>query len=96
MSVSRFPCYKPLRDSYSSKNNKGVESEKTRKETKRYKRIHLVGKIADIMMGKITMQKYVDPGSPIVKTHINGVEIPNTLIDLGAAINIMSRQTMDS
>jgi hypothetical protein len=47
------------------------------------------------MMGKITMQKYVDPGSPIVKTHINGVEIPNTLIDLGAAINIMSRQTMD-
>ncbi|MCY6524828.1 hypothetical protein, partial [Actinobacillus pleuropneumoniae] len=41
------------------------------------------------------MQKYVDPGSPIVKTHINGVEIPNTLIDLGVAINIMSRQTMD-
>eukprot|EP00253_Pinus_taeda_P021297 PITA_21297 len=41
------------------------------------------------------MQKYVDPCSPIVKTHINGVEIPNTLIDLGAAINIMSRQTME-
>ena len=59
------------------------------------RRIHLVGEIADIMMGKITMQKYVDPGSPIVKTHINGVEIPNTLIDLGAAINIMSRQTME-
>eukprot|EP00253_Pinus_taeda_P004646 PITA_04646 len=59
------------------------------------RRIHLVGKIADIMMGKITMQKYVDLGSPIVKTHINGVEIPNTLIDLGAAINIMSGQTME-
>jgi len=55
------------------------------------RRIHLVGKIADIMMGKITMQKYIDPGSPIVRTHINGIEIPNTLIDLGAAINIMSR-----
>eukprot|EP00253_Pinus_taeda_P003091 PITA_03091 len=41
------------------------------------------------------MQKYVDPGSPIVKTHINGVETPNTLIDLEAAINIMSRQTME-
>eukprot|EP00253_Pinus_taeda_P019757 PITA_19757 len=41
------------------------------------------------------MQKYVDPGSPIFKTHINGVEIPNTLIDLGATINIMSRQTME-
>eukprot|EP00253_Pinus_taeda_P010530 PITA_10530 len=41
------------------------------------------------------MQKYVDLGSPIVKTHINRVEMPNTLIDLGAAINIMSRQTME-
>eukprot|EP00253_Pinus_taeda_P023379 PITA_23379 len=41
------------------------------------------------------MEKYVDPGSPIVKTHINGIEIPNTLIDLGNAINIMSRQTME-
>eukprot|EP00253_Pinus_taeda_P034423 PITA_34423 len=47
------------------------------------------------MMGKIAMQKYVDPGIPIVKTHINGIEIPNTLIDLGEAINIMSRQTME-
>eukprot|EP00253_Pinus_taeda_P035741 PITA_35741 len=47
------------------------------------------------MMGQITMQKYVDLGSLIVKTHINGIEIPNTLIDLGAAINIMSRQTME-
>jgi len=47
------------------------------------------------MMGKKTIQKYLDSGSPIVKTHINGVEIPNTLIDLGAAINIMSKQTMN-
>ena len=47
------------------------------------------------MMGKITMQKYVDPGSPIVKKHINGIEIPNRLIELGAVINIMSRQTME-
>eukprot|EP00253_Pinus_taeda_P034750 PITA_34750 len=59
------------------------------------RKIHMVGKNADIMMGKVTMQKYVDPGSPIVKTTINGVEIPNTLIDLGAAIKIMSRQTME-
>eukprot|EP00253_Pinus_taeda_P013839 PITA_13839 len=59
------------------------------------RKIHLVGKIANIMMGKVSMQKYVDPGSPIVKTTINGVEIPNTLIDLGAAINIISRQTME-
>lgn len=41
------------------------------------------------------MQKYVYPGIPIVKTHINGIEIPNTLIDIGATIDIMSRQTME-
>jgi len=59
------------------------------------RRIHLVGKIVDIMMGKIAMQNNVDLGSPIFKTHINGIEIPNTLIDLGATTNIMSRQTME-
>ena len=48
------------------------------------------------MMGNLTIQKYLDPGSPIVKIHINGTEIPNTLIDLGAAINIMSKQVMDT
>ena len=65
------------------------------RKTKEVKRIHLAGRITDIMMGKFSIQKYVDPGSPIVKTHINGVEIPNTLINLGAAINIMSKQTME-
>ena len=47
------------------------------------------------MMGKIVIPKYLDPGNPVVKIHINGIEIQNTLIDLGAAINIMSRQIMD-
>ena len=47
------------------------------------------------MMGKFSIQKYLDPGSPVVKTHINGVEIPNTLIDLGVAISIMRKQTME-
>jgi len=48
------------------------------------------------MMGKTTIQKYLDLGSPIVKIHINGIEIPNTLIDLGSTINIMSKYVMDS
>lgn len=30
-----------------------------------------------------------------MKTYINGVEIPNTLIYLGIAIKIMSKQTME-
>jgi len=47
-------------------------------------------------MRKSTIQKYLDPRIPIVKIHINGTEIPNTLIDLGTAINIMSKQVMDT
>lgn len=47
------------------------------------------------MMGNISIQMYVDLGSSVVKTYINEVEIMNTLIDLGAAINIMSKQTME-
>ena len=74
---------------------KELSIKKPGRKEKETKRIHLVGKITDIVMGKIGIQKYLDPGSPIVKTYINGVEIPNTLIDLGATINIMSKQTME-
>ena len=37
---------------------------------------------------------YLDPGSPVVNVHINGIIIPHTLIDLGAAINVMTKDTM--
>jgi hypothetical protein len=47
------------------------------------------------MSGIIYMQKHVDPGSPIVKKHINNVAIENRLIDLGATINVMEKGTMD-
>ena len=47
-------------------------------------------------MGKTKIQNYLDLGSPIVKLHINGTEIPNALIDLGSPINIMSKQVMDT
>jgi hypothetical protein len=36
-----------------------------------------------------------DPDSPIVKIHINNVAITNTLIYLGATINVMKKGTMD-
>ena len=43
------------------------------RKIKEIKRIQLVGKIADIMMGKIDIPKYLDLGNPVVKTHINGI-----------------------
>jgi hypothetical protein len=41
------------------------------------------------------MVKYVDLGSPIVNFHINNIPIINSLIDLGVAINVMTKKTME-
>lgn len=79
-----------------AKTIKELSTQRSGRRRKYIKRIQLVGKFADIMMGKTTIQKYLDSGSPIVKIHINGIEIPNTLIDLGAAIKITSKQVMDT
>jgi hypothetical protein len=38
--------------------------------------------------------KYNDPGNPIVTIEINGISLPNALIDLGATINVMPFDTM--
>ena len=46
------------------------------------------------MTNTISMKKYVDPGIPRVTTIINNTHMPNTLIDLGAAINVMTLETM--
>jgi hypothetical protein len=68
---------------------------KTRRKKKDPQTVQVIGKLADLMSGKIYMQNYVDLGSPIVKIHINNVSIANTLIDLGAEINVMAKGTMD-
>jgi hypothetical protein len=41
------------------------------------------------------MTKYTYPRIPIVDVHINNTLIPNTLIDLGVAINVTTRETME-
>ena len=56
--------------------------------------IHVIGHFAGLMTNTISMEKYVDPGIPRVTTIINNIHIPNTLIDLGAAINVMTLETM--
>eukprot|EP00253_Pinus_taeda_P011392 PITA_11392 len=64
--------------------------------TKRIDRqtIHVIGHLAGLMTNTISMEKYVDPGIPKVTTIINNIQILNTLIDLGAAINVMTLETM--
>jgi hypothetical protein len=38
--------------------------------------------------------KYNYPGNPLFTVEINGISLPNTLIDLGAPINVMPFDTM--
>ena len=46
------------------------------------------------MSKNVAIEKYVDPGIPMVTVSINKFSVPNTLIDLGAAINVMTNETM--
>ena len=48
------------------------------------------------MLGKVVFPKYLDPGSPLVDVHIDGVIVPNTLINLGAAIIIMTENYVET
>jgi hypothetical protein len=65
------------------------------KKKKDPKTMQVIGKLAYLILGKTYMQKYVYPGSSILKSHINNVAIANTLIDLGEAINVIEKGTMD-
>jgi hypothetical protein len=67
---------------------------KSAKKSKNPLTIHVMGKLSDFMMGKSMPEKYGDSGNPILTVQINGVQIPNVLVDLGAAINVITTETM--
>lgn len=56
--------------------------------------IHVLGNLVDIMLGNIIFPKYTYLGSPMVDVKINGTLIKKTLIDLGATINVVTKETM--
>ena len=56
--------------------------------------INVIGKLSDLMLGQVICPKYLDLGSPVVDVHINETIIPHTLIDLWAAINVMTKDMM--
>lgn len=56
--------------------------------------IHVIGKITSLMSTKTTIEKYVDPEIPMVTISINNFSVSKILIDLGAAINVMTIETM--
>lgn len=54
------------------------------------KTIQIDGKVADLLSEKLTNPKYGDPGTPFITTSIGKTKIQNVLVDLGAAINVMT------
>lgn len=53
----------------------------------------MVGALSDLSLGEETPVKYEEPGNPIVTMKISGCSFPITLVDLGAAINILTTGT---
>lgn len=76
---------------------KTVQDLCTRKKKKKQdpKTIQVIGQLEDIMLRNITIPKYSGPRSPIIKVSIGKVSIPNTLVDLGATINVMKNETKE-
>jgi hypothetical protein len=46
------------------------------------------------MLGKDMPVKYDDLGNLVLTVQINQTDLPNTLVDLGAAINMMTTKTL--
>ena len=67
---------------------------KPRRKKKDPTTFHVVGQLANIMLGKLVIPKYSDLGSPILNVITNGQFIKNALIDLGVVINVMTKDTM--
>jgi len=67
---------------------------KSKKKKKDPTTIQVIGKLASLMSTQSIVEKYIDPGIPMVTISINNFSVPNTLIDLGAAINVMTMETM--
>lgn len=65
-----------------------------RRGKKDHTTVHVMGKFANITLGKVIMPKYLDLGSLVVAVIINGVTVQNALIDLGATINVMTKSIM--
>ena len=64
---------------------------KSRRNPTTNPRVQVVGTLSDLLSG--IPVKYEDPGNPIVTVQIYGQTLTNALVDLGAAINILTAST---
>eukprot|EP00253_Pinus_taeda_P012698 PITA_12698 len=76
-----------------AKNIKEFCVKKPRRNIANNPRVQVVGTLSNLLSGKETLIKYEDPGNPIVTVQIYGQTFSNALVDLGAAINILTTTT---
>jgi len=55
--------------------------------------VHVMGDLAALMTGKTPPIKYGDPGHPTFTVQVGKTIVSRVLVDLGAAINIMTVET---
>ena len=58
--------------------------------------IHVIGQLFNYISDHPLLPKFANPGNPVVTICINEISIGNTLVDLGAVINVMSMTTMQT
>lgn len=56
--------------------------------------VYVMGGLSELLQGETPLVKYGDPSNPTITIQIDQVSISNTLVDLGAAINIMTCETL--
>jgi hypothetical protein len=57
--------------------------------------VHLVGGLSEYISKQPKLSKHGNLGNPVVTITIKEVSIENTVIDLGAAINVMTATTLE-
>jgi hypothetical protein len=57
--------------------------------------VHLIGGLSEYISEQPKLEKYGNPGNPVVTITINEVSIGNTLIHLGESINVMTTTTLE-
>ena len=68
--------------------------QETRKETQRSSHCSHHREFICLDNRKDSVTKYDDPGNPSVIVQVGQTQIPNVLVDLGAAINVITMETV--
>lgn len=90
----KIPLLQALRDvPIYAKNMRDICVKKPGRNTKDPLTVHVMGDLSTLMSGKAPPVKYGDPSHPTVTVQIWKIIIPRVLVDLGAAINIMTLET---